>query len=259
MPAKKRYGQHFLNERGYVERILTALAPQADERIIEIGPGEGALTLPLLRRTRQLTAIELDATLLPRLTRAAAGVGELAIIARDVLQVSFTELAAGGKLRVVGNLPYYIASPIVFHCLDHVDAISDMHFMLQKEVVARMAARPGNKTYGRLSVMVQLACRVEPLFDVPPSAFRPPPKVDSSVVRLTPRPPAARPDVDAAQLAIVVKAAFGQRRKTLANALRGMLDPASLQAIGIDPRARAEALAPGEFVRMAQHLARRLA
>ncbi len=256
---KKHYGQHFLHERRYVDRIIAALAPREGDRIVEIGPGEGALTLPLLRRTGRLTAIELDTDLIPHLEKAAAPLGQLDIVQCDVLKTDFTALAGDGRLRVVGNLPYYISSPILFHCLDHAGAITDMHFMLQKEVVARMAAAPGSKTYGRLSVMLQLACHVVPLFDVPPGAFRPPPKVDSAVVRLVPLPPQQHPDVPAASLETVVKAAFGQRRKTLSNALRQVLDADALREAGIDPRARAEALAPADFVRLAGIHASRLA
>ncbi|HET7664033.1 MAG TPA: 16S rRNA (adenine(1518)-N(6)/adenine(1519)-N(6))-dimethyltransferase RsmA [Rhodanobacteraceae bacterium] len=257
---KKHFGQHFLRERHVIDRIIAALAPRDGDRIVEIGPGEGALTLPLLRKTGQLTAIELDTDLIPRLEQAAASIGQLDIIQRDVLQADFTTLAAGDKLRLVGNLPYYISSPILFHCLEHADVITDMHFMLQKEVVMRMAAAPGSKIYGRLSVMLQLACRVDPLFDVPPEAFNPPPKVDSAVVRLTPLPPEQRPEVDGGCLDAVVKAAFGQRRKTLSNALRQLLDADALREAGIDPRARAETLPPEDFVQLARMLsARRLA
>jgi 16S rRNA (adenine1518-N6/adenine1519-N6)-dimethyltransferase len=248
---KKHYGQHFLHERHYIERIVATIAPRADDRLVEIGPGEGALTLPLLRAAGRLTAIELDTDLIPRLQAAAADIGHLDIVHADVLGVDFTALADGGRLRIAGNLPYYISSPILFHCLQHAAAIEDMHFMLQKEVVARMAAMPGSKVYGRLSVMLQLACRVEPLFDVPPGAFRPPPKVDSSVVRLTPLPADARPAVDAQRLQALVKAAFAQRRKTLANALRDVLPAELIRSAGIDPKARAETLAPVDYVRLA--------
>lgn len=248
---KKQYGQHFLHERHYIERIVATIAPRAGDRLVEIGPGEGALTLPLLRAAGSLTAIELDTDLIPRLQAVAAGVGTLDIVHADVLGVDFTALAAGGRLRIAGNLPYYISSPILFHCLEHAAVIEDMHFMLQKEVVARMAAVPGNKVYGRLSVMLQLACRVEPLFDVPPGAFRPPPKVDSSVVRLTPLAADARPAVDAQRLQALVKAAFAQRRKTLSNALKDVLPADLIRSAGIDPKARAETLAPGDYVRLA--------
>src|SRR6185312_1472057 len=237
MPArpKKHYGQHFLHERGVIERIVAAIAPRPDDRIVEIGPGEGALTLPLLKAAGRLTAIELDTELIEPLRASAAGVGELDIIHADVLKVNLTALASGGKLR------YYVSSPILFHCLAHAAAISDMHFMLQKEVVDRMAAAPGSKVYGRLSVMLQLVCRVEPLLRVAPGAFRPPPKVESAVVRLTPLPPAQCADPAlSARIDAVVRAAFNQRRKTLSNAVRGLLDADAIRAAGVDPRARAE-------------------
>jgi 16S rRNA (adenine1518-N6/adenine1519-N6)-dimethyltransferase len=252
---KKRYGQHFLHERGVIERIVAAIAPRPGDRIVEIGPGEGALTLPLLRAAGRLTAIELDQELIEPLRVRAVEAGEMDIIHADVLKVDLTALAAGGKLRLVGNLPYYVSSPILFHCLEHADAIADMHFMLQKEVVDRMAAGPGSKVYGRLSVMLQLACRVEPLLRVAPGAFRPPPRVESAVVRLLPLEPARRPDPALAHaIDSVVRAAFNQRRKTLANALRGLLDADAIRAAGIDPRVRAENVAPSGFVALARHV-----
>ena len=252
---KKSFGQHFLHERRYIDRIVSVIAPRAEDFLVEIGPGEGALTFPLLAAAGKLTAIELDTDLIPNLQAKAASVGELSIVHADVLKVDFTAMAqrAGvARLRIAGNLPYYISSPILFHCVDHAAAIADMHFMLQKEVVDRMAAEPGSKVYGRLSVMLQLACRVEPLFDVPPGAFRPPPKVDSSVVRLVPLPAEARHDADPAHLHAVVKAAFAQRRKTLGNALRQLMDADAIRSAGIDPKARAEVLAPMDFVALAK-------
>jgi 16S rRNA (adenine1518-N6/adenine1519-N6)-dimethyltransferase len=252
---KKHFGQHFLHERGVIDRIVAAIAPKPGERIVEIGPGEGALTLPLLQVAGRMTAIELDADLIEPLRARAAGVGELGIIHADVLKVDLTALANGGKLRLAGNLPYYVSSPILFHCLEHAGAIADMHFMLQKEVVDRMAAEPGSKVYGRLSVMLQLACRVEPLLRVAPGAFRPPPKVESAVVRLMPLPISQRPDAHLARaIEAVVRAAFGQRRKTLSNALRGLLDAEAIRAAGIDPRARAESVPPQGFVALARKL-----
>ena len=248
---KKRFGQHFLHDATILQRIVQAVAPRPGDRIVEIGPGDGALTLPLLRATGRLTVIELDRDLVPRLRIAAQDVGELEIVNADVLGVDFDALARGEPLRVVGNLPYNISSPILFHCIDHLDVIRDMHFMLQKEVVERMAAAPGSKVYGRLSVMLQLACRVEPLIEVPPGAFRPPPKVDSAVVRLLPRARSERPADDAGAVAQVVRAAFGQRRKTLANALHGLLDAGQIAAAGVDPRTRAEQLEPAAFVALA--------
>src|SRR6185312_8518506 len=223
--------------------------------LVEIGPGEGALTLPLLAAAGSLTAIELDTDLIPALKARAAEVGELAVIQADVLKVDLAALAhrhGVERLRIAGNLPYYISSPILFHCVEHAAAIEDMHFMLQKEVVDRMAAEPGSKVYGRLSVMLQLACRVEPLFDVPPASFRPPPKVDSAVVRLEPIPAHELHDARPEHLHAVVKAAFGQRRKTLANALKQLLDSDAIRRADVDPRARAETLAPADFVRLAK-------
>ncbi|MFO0030156.1 MAG: 16S rRNA (adenine(1518)-N(6)/adenine(1519)-N(6))-dimethyltransferase RsmA [Pseudomonadota bacterium] len=237
---RKRFGQHFLHERGVIDRILLALDLKPGERIVEIGPGEGALTLPLLARTGALTAIEIDRDLSPRLRAAAAGVGRLTIVEADALTVDLTALADGGGLRLVGNLPYNISTPLLFHVLDHAVAVRDMHFMLQKEVVDRMAAGPGSKVYGRLGVMLQARCRVEPLFKVSPGAFRPPPKVDSAVVRLVPLPPAAVRVGDPAAFDRVVRAGFAQRRKTLRNALQPVLAADAVAAAGIDPGARAE-------------------
>jgi len=268
---RKRFGQHFLHDQGILRRIVEAIAPKADDRIVEIGPGEGALTLPLLRAAGHMTAIELDRDLIASLAARARDIGALNIISADVLTVDFGDLAGGPSrpslaygapgllssntpLRVVGNLPYNISTPILFHCLDYTDSIRDMHFMLQKEVVDRMAAPPGSKTYGRLSVMLQLRCTVEPLFKVPPGAFRPPPKVDSAIVRLTPLPAHLLPDADAKLIERLVRAAFGQRRKTLGNALRDLATAKQIDAAGIDPRARAEQLAPSAFVALARHL-----
>ena len=254
---RKRFGQHFLHDPGILRRIVQAIAPRPGDNVVEIGPGEGALTLPLLRELGRLTAIELDRDLIPRLRAAAEGIGELEIVSADVLTVDFSTLSRAGPLRVVGNLPYNISSPILFHCIDHIDAIKDMHFMLQKEVVERMAAAPGSKVYGRLSVMLQLVCRVDPLLIVPPGAFRPPPKVESAVVRLTPRAASERAFTDAALLARIVKAAFGQRRKTLSNAIRDIASAEEISSAGIDPRTRAEQLSPSAFVALAEVVGKR--
>jgi len=249
--AKKHLGQNFLHERGVVDRIVLAVEPRPGDRIVEIGPGQGALTLPLLDRHGALTAIEFDRDLLQPLAAAAQAHGALTLIAADVLTVDFTALAAGTPLRLVGNLPYNLSSPILFHALDHAAAVRDMHFMLQKEVVERMAAGPGSQVYGRLSVMLQAYCAVTPLFTVGPGAFRPAPKVDSAVVRLVPR---ARADVgidDQRRFADIVRAAFGQRRKTLRNALHGVLDSDAMLAAGVRPDARAEQLQVADFIRLA--------
>jgi len=261
-PPKKSFGQHFLHDRSYVDRIVLALAPTPADTLLEIGPGEGALTLPLLAAAGRLTAIELDADLIPALRRRAAAVGELEVIHADILQVDLTALAhqlGTARLRIAGNLPYYISSPILFHCMRHLAAVRDLHFMLQKEVVQRMAAAPGSKIYGRLSVMLQLACRVESLFDVPAQAFRPPPKVDSAVVRMLPLAAHERHDAPPEDVHLVVKAAFAQRRKTLANALGQLLDGDAIRDAGVDPRARAETLEPAAFVRLAKAWAARRA
>lgn len=250
-PAKKHLGQHFLHERHVVEKIVLAVDPRPGDRLVEIGPGQGAITFPLLQRHGSLTAIEFDRDLLAPLAAAAEGLGALTLLPGDVLGVDFTALAAGGRIRLVGNLPYNLSSPILFHALDHAAAIRDMHFMLQKEVVDRMAAPPGSKVYGRLSVMLQAHCAVTPLFAVPPGAFRPPPKVDSAVVRLVPRDPEVIGIDDQARFATVVRAAFGQRRKTLRNALSGVADAATIAAAGIDPGDRAERVPVEGYVRLA--------
>jgi len=250
-PPKKAFGQHFLHERGVIDKIVLAIDPRPGDAIVEIGPGQGALTLPLLAKHGALTAIEFDRDLLAPLTAAARDVGALTLISSDVLDVDLTALAAGGQIRLVGNLPYNVSSPILFHALAHAPAIRDMHFMLQKEVVDRMAAAPGSKVYGRLSVMLQAYCRVTPLFKVPPGAFRPPPKVDSAVVRLVPRADAEIGIADRARFAAIVRAAFGQRRKTLRNALHGVADTDAISAAGLDPGLRAEQVDVAGFVRLA--------
>ena len=255
-PPKKQLGQHFLADRSYIERIVLAVDPKPGDRLVEIGPGQGAITFPLLRRQGELTVIEFDRDLITPLMEASEGIGRLRIIHKDVLQVDFSKLAGDeGPLRLVGNLPYNISSPILFHALEHAGAVRDMHFMLQKEVVDRMAAAPGSKVYGRLSVMLQAYCRVESLFDVPPGAFRPPPKVDSSVVRLVPRPVAEIGIADPALFERIVRDAFGQRRKTLRNALQQVCTGARIEAAGIRPDLRAEQLDVDAFKRLADHLA----
>lgn len=254
--TKKSLGQHFLSDPGMIDKIVRAIAPQPGDRLVEIGPGAGAITRPLLQRHGALTVIEFDRDLIEPLTALGAELGaELSIVHADVLTVDFSALAGDTPIRLVGNLPYNISSPILFHALDHLDAIRDMHFMLQKEVVDRMAAAPGSKVYGRLSVMLQARCRVTPLFKVPPGCFRPPPKVDSAVVRLEPRDPAelglARPE----RFAQVVRAAFSQRRKTLRNALSTVCTPEQIEAVGIDPGARAETVSVADYVNLANSLA----
>lgn len=250
-PPKKSLGQHFLTDRSYIDRIVLAVDPKPGDRLVEIGPGQGAITMPLLRRHGELTAIEFDRDLITPLMEASEGVGRLTIIHKDVLAVDFGKLAGDDTLRLVGNLPYNLSSPILFHALDHAAHIRDMVFMLQKEVVDRMAAGPGSKVYGRLSVMLQAYCTVTPLFVVPPGAFRPPPKVDSAVVRLVPRPAESIEVEDPKRFTEIVRAAFGQRRKTLRNALGGVCDAAMFEAAGVSPDARAEQIEVASFIRLA--------
>ncbi|HZF16799.1 MAG TPA: 16S rRNA (adenine(1518)-N(6)/adenine(1519)-N(6))-dimethyltransferase RsmA [Steroidobacteraceae bacterium] len=255
MRARKRFGQHFLREPGVVARIVAAIDPRPDDALVEIGPGRGVLTYPLLERTKRLRAIEIDRDLAAELDADPSTQGRLEILPVDVLSVDFRALRGSGpKLRLVGNLPYNISTPLIFHLLTQHDAIADAHFMLQKEVVARMAAAPGNKTYGRLTVMLAPYCRVEPLFDVAPGAFRPAPQVTSTVARILPH--ATPPFVidDPSVFARVVAAAFSQRRKKLSNALGAVASVELMTAAGIDPNDRAERIAPAQFAALANRL-----
>lgn len=255
--AKKRFGQHFLHDRHAIERIVNAIDPAPGDHLVEIGPGLGAITLPLLRRVNELHAVELDRDVIPLLQEKAAACegngGSLVIHPADALKFDFAALAGriGTPLRLAGNLPYNVSSPLLFHFLSFREVIADMHFMLQKEVVDRMAAPPGSKVYGRLTVMLAADCDVQPLFTIRPGAFSPPPKVDSAVVRLTVRSQPAFPLPDRALFARVVAAAFAQRRKTVRNSLRQLLDAEAIAACDVDPGARAETLAPADFGRLA--------
>ena len=255
--ARKRFGQNFLRDPGVISRIVRAIAPRSGERIVEIGPGQGALTEPLLEAAGgRLEVIELDRDLIPGLRVQFFTYPDFVIHEGDALKVDFRALRGeGAPLRVVGNLPYNISTPLIAHLLEAGDAIADMHFMLQKEVVERLAAVPGGADWGRLSVMAQYRCRVESLFVVPPEAFVPRPKVDSAIVRLTPHAALPLPARDEALLAAVVKQAFGQRRKTLRNNLKGRISAEALEALGIDPGRRPQTLDVAEFVRIANHLA----
>ncbi|MEP6739057.1 MAG: 16S rRNA (adenine(1518)-N(6)/adenine(1519)-N(6))-dimethyltransferase RsmA [Caldimonas sp.] len=246
--ARKRFGQHFLADASVIDAIVECIDPQQGEAMVEIGPGRGAITTPLLARCGRLTVIELDRDLAARL-RPTAG---LDVIEADVLDVDFATLAAAGggerKLRVVGNLPYNISTPILFHLLEFASCIEDQHFMLQKEVVARMAAAPGGKDYGRLSVMLQWRYAIESLLDVAPEAFVPPPRVDSAVVRMTPL--SATAGVDAALLGEIVTVAFSQRRKLLRHTLGRWLEARSAPGT-FDTRRRAEEVPVEEYLRLA--------
>jgi 16S rRNA (adenine1518-N6/adenine1519-N6)-dimethyltransferase len=252
--ARKRFGQHFLHDRNVVRRIVEALRPQPGDIVVEIGPGLGALTNPLLEAIPQLHVVELDRDLAARL-RAAYPAERLVVHEVDALKFDFCQLASSAKrLRVVGNLPYNISTPLLFHLLGQQSCIQDMLFMLQKEVVDRMAAAPDSADYGRLSVMIQWRLKVEKLFDIGPGAFNPPPRVDSSVVRLTPHSAPVVDIKDPAGFARVVQAAFAQRRKTLRNNLKGVLTGEEIAALGIDPGRRAETLTLEEFARLAKAL-----
>lgn len=250
--AKKRFGQNFLQDLSVISRIVQNIAPVKDDHVVEIGPGQGALTIEVLRQTQKITAVELDLDLLEPLKKTCAPWGELKLFSADALKFDFTELYDGEhKLRMIGNLPYNISTPILFHLLTYREIIQDMHFMLQKEVVDRMAAEPGSKAYGRLSVMLQVYCEVTSLFDIGPEAFDPAPKVDSSIVRLIPRQqPLIETQLHETFEALVVKS-FSQRRKTLRNNLKGLLSTQQIESTGIDPSRRAETLSLQEFIDLA--------
>ena len=248
---RKRFGQHFLHDPRIIAKILLAISPRPGDLLVEIGPGLGAITLPLLEKAGRLTAVELDRDVIPHLQESARGKGELTVIQGDALETSLAPLApAGGKLRLVGNLPYNVSTPLLFHFLDEADCVQDMHFMLQKEVVQRMAAKPGGKEYGRLTVMLAARCKVEPLFHIGPGAFRPPPKVDSAFVRLIPHVTVPFPIPDRRRFAQLVTQAFSHRRKTLKNALSGLVDENLIVAAGIDPKARPETLSAADYARL---------
>ncbi|MEK6770797.1 MAG: 16S rRNA (adenine(1518)-N(6)/adenine(1519)-N(6))-dimethyltransferase RsmA [Pseudomonadota bacterium] len=248
---RKRFGQHFLRERGVIERILHALNLQADDIVVEIGPGRGALTRGLVGRVAELHVVELDRDLVEFLRREFSP-SQLTVHSADALRFDFRPLSHDQRrLRIIGNLPYNISTPLLFHLLDQVEVVQDMLFMLQKEVVERMAAGPGGKDYGRLSVMIQWRAQVEKLFNVPPGAFTPPPRVDSSVVRLVPHATPPVTVTDPGRFALTVQAAFAHRRKTLRNTLKGLVDESGFARAGIDPVRRAETLTLAEFARLA--------
>jgi 16S rRNA (adenine1518-N6/adenine1519-N6)-dimethyltransferase len=252
---RKRFGQNFLHDPVVIARIIAAIQPVEDDPIVEIGPGRGAVTLPLLEKIGRLTVVELDRDLVKPLQSLCAGAGELTIHNSDALRFDFCALHDDRLLRIVGNLPYNISTPLLFHLLDQHRCIRDMHFMLQKEVVARMAAAPGSGQYGRLSVMLQYRCRVIPLFEIAADAFRPPPRVQSAFVRLEPRSQPMVTVNDEQVFEELVRQAFAQRRKTLRNALRGMLTVGDIKALGIDPSARAETLPLASFATLANRAA----
>jgi 16S rRNA (adenine1518-N6/adenine1519-N6)-dimethyltransferase len=248
---RKRFGQNFLTDQSVISAIVRAINPQPGDIMAEIGPGLGALTDPLLKHLSHLHVVEIDRDIIARLEKNYPK-ERVSIHAGDALKFDFASL--GERIRVVGNLPYNISTPLLFHLSDFADRIIDMHFMLQKEVVERMVAEPGSAEYGRLSVMLQYRYAMELLFIVPPDAFRPAPKVESAIVRMIPYAELPCPAKDEARFGQIVTAAFGQRRKTLRNTLKAYLSGDELSALGIDPGLRAEELGVAEFVRIANSL-----
>lgn len=247
--ARKRFGQNFLQDGGVINNILRAINPLPEEHLVEIGPGQGALTQQLSASGCQLDVIELDRDLVPGLLAAFSVNPRFKLHSADALKFDFNSLVSGAvPLRVVGNLPYNISTPLIFKLLENTAIIQDMHFMLQLEVVDRLAASPGNKDWGRLGIMAQYHCEVEKLFEVPPEAFNPQPKVQSAIVRLAPRTTSPWPACDTQLLRQVVQTSFGQRRKTLRNNLKGLIDTTRLESLGIDPGARAETLTLPQFI-----------
>lgn len=259
--ARKRFGQNFLTDEAVIARIVSAIAPKADDRLIEIGPGLGALTCQLIQPLTHLTVVELDRDIIPKLkercskqktTENQSSLTKLTILEQDALTLDLDPLATEGPLRIAGNLPYNIATPLIFHLLEQSKRIVDMTFMLQKEVVDRLAAHSGNRDYGRLSLMVQAVADVESLFVVPPTAFNPPPKVDSAIVRLVPRAHPLVPDDLKPLFGELVSLAFAHRRKTLQNNLKHRLPTSTIIQAGIDPGTRAEQVSLDEFIKLAR-------
>jgi len=249
--AKKRFGQNFLTDQSVINSLVEAISPKADDLMVEIGPGLGALTKPLLQKLNLLHVVEVDRDIIAWMQKEYIK-HNITIHNSDALKFDFTSL--GESLRVVGNLPYNISTPILFHLLDNVKHITDMHFMLQKEVVERMVAVPSTPAYGRLSVMLQYRLQMEYLFTVPPDAFDPAPKVESAFVRCVPHAKLPFKAEDEVLFAQIVTAAFGQRRKTLRNTLKGLLDDNGFTAVHINSQLRAENLSVADFVAIANYL-----
>lgn len=247
--AKKRFGQNFLQNASVIDKIVRSIKPKQEDHILEIGPGLGAMTKALLPHLNKLLAIEIDSELIPELMTNCGQSDKLVIYNEDALKFDFEKIISNNrKIRAVGNLPYNISTPLLFHLLHHIDHLQDGHFMLQKEVVDRIVAQPGTKIYGRLSVMLQYYCSVERLFIVSPSAFTPKPKVDSAILRMTPRENRELPKNDEHKLENLVKQAFGQRRKTLRNNLKDIISPEQWSKSTIDPVRRAETLTVDDFI-----------
>lgn len=253
--ARKRFGQHFLHDKHIIQRLVDVIAPKPGQHFIEIGPGQGALTLPILKMVGKLDAIEIDRDLIPHLKICCANKGNIIIHAIDALEFNFSQWAeAGRSLRIIGNLPYNISTPLIFHLLTYSQFILDMHFMLQKEVVERIAAKPGDDAYGRLSVMVQYHCNTAALFDVPPAAFYPPPQVDSKIIRLIPHKEALYAAKDYDHFTTIVREAFSHRRKTLRNSLKAMMTDEKWKKVDIDSQMRPEQLGVDDYIKISNCL-----
>jgi len=251
---RKRFGQHFLHDGYIIDKILRAVGFNDGDNFLEIGPGRGALTIPLLKQCKKLIAVELDRDLVPLLNRASAEFGELQVINVDILNFDIKSLPGSNPYRIVGNLPYNISTPLMFHLLESIECIKDMHFMVQKEVAQRIVAKVGDKHYGRLSIMMQQKCDCQYLFDVAPGCFTPPPKVDSAIIRLIPHGQPAFSIKDKDLFSKLVQTAFSQRRKTISNSLKPLVDNGIFADCGIDPRARAENLSGHDFARITNTL-----
>lgn len=250
--AKKRFGQNFLHDDYIIDKIVSAIGPKRDDNLVEIGPGLGALTEPVAELVDYFTVVELDRDLAARLRTHPFIREKLNVVEQDALKFDFSQLrTTDKKIRVFGNLPYNISTPLMFYLFKYCEHIQDMHFMLQLEVVKRLCAKSGDKLYGRLSVMAQYYCSAVPVVMVPPSAFKPAPKVDSAVVRLTPRTEPLHHVTSVDSLQTVVTAAFNQRRKTIRNSLKNVLDEHEIQGLGINPDSRAEQITLEEFAKLA--------
>jgi 16S rRNA (adenine1518-N6/adenine1519-N6)-dimethyltransferase len=253
---RKRFGQHFLQDEAVIQHLVDVIAPRLEDHLVEIGPGQGALTMPILKRSQKLDVVELDRDLIPVLNARAKEYGQLRVHAADALKFDFSALVHKNiPLRIIGNLPYNISTPLIFHLLEYAASITDMHFMLQKEVVDRLAAEPGNSDYGRLSIMVQYHCQVTALFDVPPDAFYPPPRVMSSIVRLQPYHITLPHTVNNYHhFQTLVKQAFSQRRKTLRNCLKLLMTDEDWKKTDIAPTLRPEQLSVKDYVQLSNML-----
>lgn len=254
--ARKRFGQNFLTDDYIIGEIVNAISPDDEHVMVEIGPGLGALTFPVLAEVKQLNVVELDKDLVERFEADQLLARRLKVYQADAMKFDFSQLISNEqKMKLFGNLPYNISTPLLFHLFEFCDQISDMHFMLQKEVVDRMCASPGSKAFGKLSVMTQYYCHAETVVTVDPACFTPAPKVVSAVVRLTPK--AERADVDTKMLERVAAAAFNQRRKTIRNSLKDLINEEEMTSLSIDPKSRAEALSLEQFIQIAQFISQK--